>query len=129
MCSVNALFTLLYGTIRGGYFKFATLQSAVGKSLVDAHRDQLTNIDIDNLDSFLLLQDGKAYIKSEAWFRVMASLQSDWRVLRHLSVIPRSISDFFYDQVGRRRYQWFGQREVCLVPDKSIRERFLDDSF
>jgi predicted DCC family thiol-disulfide oxidoreductase YuxK len=105
------------------------LQSAVGKSLVDAHRDQLTDIDIDNLDSFLLLEDGKAYIKSEAWFRLMASLQSDWRVLRHLSVLPRSISDFFYDQVGKRRYRWFGQREVCLVPDDSIRERFLDGSF
>ena len=47
-----------------GYFQFATLQSAAGSSLVEAHGDQLTDIVIDNLDSFLLLQDGKTYIKS-----------------------------------------------------------------
>ena len=110
------------------YFCFAALQSEAGQALVKANQDQLAGVDTDSLESFVLLQGGRAYCKSEAWFRIVASLHGGWRWFRYFGILPRVMTDFFYDLIGRYRYRIFGQRDVCLVPDESLRQRFLDDS-
>jgi predicted DCC family thiol-disulfide oxidoreductase YuxK len=58
----------------------------------------------------------------------VASLHGGWRWLRYFGILPRVMTDFFYDLIGRYRYRIFGQRDVCLVPDEALRQRFIDDS-
>ena len=39
--------------------------------------------------------------------------------------VPRPLRDRLYDVVAENRYDWFGRREQCLVPDEDVSDRFL----
>jgi predicted DCC family thiol-disulfide oxidoreductase YuxK len=43
-----------------------------------------------------------------------------------LLLIPRPLRDALYDWIGRRRYRFFGRRQLCWTPNPEIAERFLD---
>ena len=42
-----------------------------------------------------------------------------------LQIIPRYLSDAFYDLIARNRYQWFGKQDSCMMPDSGTEDRFL----
>jgi predicted DCC family thiol-disulfide oxidoreductase YuxK len=95
---------------RRHYFRFVPIQLAEGRQLAE----QL-GIDPDRPDSFALVANGRAYVKSEAALRIARELPSwQWTWIFHL--IPRTIRDAIYDLIARNRYQWFGKREVCILP-------------
>lgn len=106
----------------GGVFRFAPLQSETGRRLLRAH-----GLAEDAMDSFVLVQGGRAWRESDAALRVCAGLRAPWRWLRFLRVLPRAVRDPVYRFVARRRYRWFGKAEACLVPTPEIRARFLDE--
>jgi predicted DCC family thiol-disulfide oxidoreductase YuxK len=35
--------------------------------------------------------------------------------------------DLVYNFIGNHRYRWFGKKDVCWIPDKKLRQRFIDD--
>jgi predicted DCC family thiol-disulfide oxidoreductase YuxK len=105
-----------------GYFRFAALQSAAGAELQARH-----GLDPSALDTLVLIERGRPYVKSAAALRILRRLRSPWRVLYALIVVPRSVMDFAYDWFARRRYRWFGKRDECMVPMPEVRERFLSD--
>ena len=102
-------------------FRFCQLQSESGKKLLVAH--QLEN---SGLTSMILLQNGKAYTKSSAALRIAKQLRFAWPVLSLFLLIPKPLRDAVYDYIGNHRYQWFGKRDACWIPDNSIRRRFID---
>jgi len=102
-------------------FRFAALQSDAGRGLQSRF-----NLDPDGLDTLVLIDQRRPYLKSTAFLRIVRLLGLPWRLLYPLIIVPRPIRDFFYDFFARRRYGWFGKKDECMVPTPEIRERFLD---
>lgn len=102
-----------------GMYKFASLQSETGQTLLQQHQIPSTT------DSFVFVDGEKAYIKSSAALRVCKNLTFPWKLLFPLIVIPRPIRDAVYELIARNRYKWFGKKQECMLPSPEIRSRFL----
>ncbi|HYJ78724.1 MAG TPA: thiol-disulfide oxidoreductase DCC family protein [Longimicrobiaceae bacterium] len=105
---------------RHGRFRFAALQSEAGQALLREH-----GLPTDALDTFVLIEGGRAYRKSEAGLRVVRRLDAPWPVFWPLIVVPRPVGDLFYDLVVRNRYRMFGKLDACPIPSPEVRSRFL----
>ena len=79
-----------------------------------------------NTDSIVFLDNGQVSIKSEAVFEILKYLPS-LRWLRILRIFPLKFRDCIYDWVARNRVKWFGRQELCEVPPKEFRGRYLSD--
>ena len=101
-------------------FRFATLQSDVGRSLLRAH-----DLPIDTLDSFALVSDGHAFQRSTAALQVLRRLGIPWSLLWVSVIVPRFVRDPLYNYVASHRYRWFGQIDACGLPAPEERDRFL----
>jgi predicted DCC family thiol-disulfide oxidoreductase YuxK len=95
-----------------GVFRFASLQSQAGRRLVAKHGV--------TADSVVLIEDGRAYVESEAAIRIGSRL--GWPV-GWLRGMP--FRDAVYRWIARNRYRWFGRREVCWLPTPELKSRFL----
>jgi len=103
-----------------GRFRFASLQSEAGRSLMTEHE-----LDPDALSSVVVIEDGGAYQESSAALRIARHLPGAWKLLRVFVVIPRPIRDAVYRLIARNRYRWFGKTEACWLPTTELRARFL----
>ena len=103
-----------------GYFTFASLQSEVGRTLLEEH-----GLHPDALDTFVLVDGSSCFTRSDAALRVVQHLSGGWALLRGLSLIPKPMRDWGYTVIARHRYQWFGRRETCMIPSRDILDRFL----
>lgn len=101
-------------------FHFASLQSEAGQKILEA-----LGLSTEELKTFLLIEEGRAYFKSTAFLRVTRRLNGFWQLLAVFLIVPRFIRDVFYDFIARHRYRWFGKRESCWAPTPELRERFL----
>src|SRR5699024_6430525 len=97
----------------------ASLQSATGKQLLAAYKLS------ENLDSMVLIADGKAHLKSSAALRIAKELSGIWKLAYAFIMMPRPVRDLFYDVVARNRYKWFRKKESCAIPSPEVRKRFL----
>jgi predicted DCC family thiol-disulfide oxidoreductase YuxK len=100
--------------------RFAALQSASGRALLARH-----GLADEQLESVLLVEEGRVHRRSTAVLRAVRYLQAPWRWLSWLRAVPRPLRDAVYAYVARHRYRWFGQRAACRLPTPSERERFL----
>jgi predicted DCC family thiol-disulfide oxidoreductase YuxK len=101
-------------------FRFASLQSAAGARLLAAH-----GLPAD-LQTVVLIEEGRAFDRSTAVARMLRRLRSPWPALGLLiRLLPRPLRDRAYGMVARNRYRWFGRQEACLLPTPAQRERFL----
>jgi predicted DCC family thiol-disulfide oxidoreductase YuxK len=105
---------------RTGRLRFAALQSETGAGI-----QRRFDLDPADLDTMVLVEDGRVYLKSGAALRVLRQLSGAWPLLSLLLVVPRPIRDWAYDRFAERRYRWFGRSDACLVPTPELRERFL----
>ena len=104
----------------GGYFRFAALDSAAARTI-------LAECDVINLpDSVVLIEDGQVYTRSTAALRIARRLSFPWPMLSVLRIVPRALRDWIYDIIAQHRYQWFGRRDVCMVPTAELKARFLE---
>ena len=102
-------------------FRFARLQSNVAQQLLVAH-----HASDNSLDSVVLIYQGRLYRKSRAALRTVMLLNRAWPLIGVFLLVPRFIADPVYDYIGRHRYQWFGKKESCWLPESDQRWRFLD---
>ena len=105
---------------RRGRFRFAALQSDVGKALLREH-----NLPAEEVESVVLIEDGKAYRKTRAALRIARRLDGAWKAFWPLVVVPPPIADVFYDLFARYRYRLFGKYDACPIPSPEVRARFL----
>ena len=105
----------------GKQFKFASLQSEFGQKILAEH-----NLRADDLSSFLLLDNGRLYKKSDAALRVNKYLKGMWRLLYGFIIVPRFIRDAVYTWIANNRYKWFGKQESCWLPTADLQARFLN---
>lgn len=77
--------------------------------------------------SFVLEEAGVRSEASDAVLRVLVLLGGGWSVLARVgSWLPLALRDPAYRFFARRRYGWFGEKEVCRIPSAEERGRFLD---
>jgi predicted DCC family thiol-disulfide oxidoreductase YuxK len=104
----------------GNVFKFAPLQEKQGALLLKTHA-----IDIQKLESIVLIENEKVYIKSSAALRITKKLSGLWPLLFVLLIIPSFIRDGIYDIIAKNRYKWFGKKEQCMIPTPGLKKKFL----
>lgn len=102
-----------------GHFKFASLQSDIGKVLLNKYNAP------SDLDSFVLIEDNHCYFKSSAALQVCKNLKGAWKLLYFLIVVPKPLRDIFYGMIAKNRYKWFGTKQSCRLPSPEERKRFL----
>ncbi|MCB0371996.1 MAG: DUF393 domain-containing protein [Muricauda sp.] len=103
-------------------FRYAALQSEVGKQLVGER-----HIDTRQVDSIILIEPGVAYYtKSDAALEIAKDLGGLWKMSAIFTWVPRSIRNAVYDFVARNRYKWFGKEEACMVPTPELKAKFLE---
>jgi predicted DCC family thiol-disulfide oxidoreductase YuxK len=105
---------------RRARFRFAALQSDIGQALLRRY-----GLPTEELDSVVLVEDGKAYRKSKAGLRIARRLDAPWPMFWPLSIVPGAVSNLFYDLVARNRYRLFGRYDACPIPSPEVRARFL----
>ena len=104
---------------KAGRFRFATAQSPLGRAIY-AHY----GIEMD--ETYLLLDHGRVYIKSDGYLRIAANLGGFYAALAGLArLIPRALRDAAYDLVARHRYRWFGKTDYCALIPPEVKERVL----
>ncbi len=104
---------------RANRFKFTPLQSDTGREL-------RAKYDIgENVDSVVLIEEGRAYAQSTAGLRIARGLGGIWSLAYVFIVVPTVIRDFFYKTFAKNRYRLFGKKEMCMMPTADVRERFV----
>ena len=102
-------------------FSFAALQSEGGQGVLKAY-----GLATDALESFVYIEEQKAYRRSSAALRVLRDLGGFWKLFYVFIIIPRPVRDFVYDLVAKSRYSIFGKRDSCMVPSPDLRKRFWE---
>lgn len=121
MC--NGAVNLALDLDRAGEFRFAALQSAAGRALL-----QRSGRAPDDISSIVLVERGGASIKSEAVRRIAARLGLPLALLAGLAqLVPLGLKDAAYDAVADNRYSFFGLRDECRLGDDRYAGRFLSD--
>jgi predicted DCC family thiol-disulfide oxidoreductase YuxK len=120
LCSSWVHFILRYE--RDQTIRFVSAWSDEGASL--AARYGLT---VDDLDAtYLVVEDGRGLVRSDAGLALIGHLSMPWRALRVLSIFPRLLRDIVYAFIARNRYRWFGHSENCFVPRPGQSHRFVN---
>jgi len=105
-----------------GQFQFAPLQSATGRAL-------LADSGIgDEIDSIVLIEDGRPSTYSTAALRIARRLSAPWSWTYALILVPRFLRDWAYRLFAKYRYRLFGKRDECMIPTPDMRSRFLEMS-
>ena len=75
----------------------------------------------------IYLENGKVHLGSTAALKIGRELNFPWSVLSVAGlIVPKIIRDWVYAQIAKHRYQWFGKRDVCMVPTRELKMRFYD---
>lgn len=75
-----------------------------------------------NLSTFYFIQEGKKYERSVAAFEVVKYLKSPYSWIRIFRFIPKRITNWFYDQIAKRRQRI--SNGFCVMPTPEQRARF-----
>ena len=103
-------------------FLFTALQSDVGKKILEHYK-----IDTSEIDSILLYTPNKGIeYKSTAALKVAVSLGFPENLMGLFFIVPAFIRNWVYDFIAKNRYKWYGKKESCMIPTKSLKSRFLD---
>jgi predicted DCC family thiol-disulfide oxidoreductase YuxK len=118
LCSSAVRYTLAHE--KAASIQFMAIQSKEGRALAVKH-----GLDHENPDSFLFIENGVALTKSEALLALAKHLKGIARLAPLARLIPLSLRDRLYIWLAQNRYQWFGRKDACLVPEQTTRHRFI----
>ena len=119
LCNGAVLFVIRHD--KKNQFVFASLQSEEGKKILADY-----NLDKNEMNSFILVENGKAYERSSAALHVVKKLNGLWSFLYGFIIVPKFIRDGIYNIIAKKRYQWFGRKDECMIPTPELRAKFLD---
>ena len=102
------------------YFQFAASQSNAAIGVM-----QELGLEENTIASVILIEQEKVYTKTDAVIQIANRLSGWPKLFRVLKFIPKPIRDFAYDLIAKNRYALFGKKDNCMIPDASIRHRFL----
>lgn len=118
LCHASVQFVIKHDKKKS--FVFAALQSDVASELL-LHFPK----EIIQKDSIILLQNKKIYTESTAALRIANEFTGFWTIIQVFWIFPKFIRDYLYRFIAKNRYSWFGKKEVCMIPNNAIQDRFL----
>jgi predicted DCC family thiol-disulfide oxidoreductase YuxK len=119
LCNGSVIFVLQHE--KEPVFHFASIQSDIGQELLE-----WCGLPKDFNQAVVLIDRGNVYLGSTAALKIGQQLRFPWSFLSYAGfVVPRFIRDWVYRQIAINRYQWFGKRDVCMIPTEKLRARFL----
>ncbi|KAI4382577.1 hypothetical protein MLD38_008527 [Melastoma candidum] len=82
----------------------------------------------DVLRRFLFVEGPGAYhVGSSAALKVMSYLPLPYSALSAFLIVPPPLRDAVYDHIAKKRYDWFGKEDECLVmKEQDMLDRFID---
>jgi len=102
-------------------FQFASIQSKAGKELLE-----WCGLPSNYSQAVIYIENGKTYLGSTAALKIGQNLNFPWSLLSSGGfVVPKFIRDWVYNQIAQHRYQWFGKKDICMVPTEGLKARFL----
>jgi predicted DCC family thiol-disulfide oxidoreductase YuxK len=119
LCSGSVQFVLKHDKQK--QFRFAALQSTAGQALLKKY-----NLNQTIFNSFVLIKDGKLYLKSTAALVVAKELSGPIKILYAFIIVPAFIRNAIYNIIAKNRYKWFGKQASCMIPSADIQSRFLN---
>lgn len=117
----NKAVTFIIDHDKNDQFRFAALQSEVGKKLLATHE-----IDPEAIDSIILIKNNKAFIKASAALRISKDLDGPISSLYIFIILPKFLTNYIYDFIARNRYSWFGRKSHCMIPTPRLKAKFID---
>ena len=118
MCSGWARFVLKHD--RQQRFRLLPAQTDLGRALYVHY-----GLDPEDYETNILVQDGRAWFKSEGSIRMAEELGWPWSMAKVFRVMPAPLRDGLYEWIARNRLRWFGRRDVCYRGESGYQERFL----
>ena len=111
---------------RRAVFTFASLQSPVGRSIVERFGGNP-----DELSSFHVVANyrgnqAQMFSRSRAALFVAGELGFPWKMAVMMRILPAAMLDRAYDVIARNRYRVFGRYDRCLTPRPEFRDRFVE---
>lgn len=109
----------------GGELRFAALDSAFARGVIERHPDLAT------VDSVVFVDhpgrpDERVSVRSAAALRITDYLGGPWRALGVAGVVPERLRDWLYDRFAGIRYRVFGTLDSCPLPSPVMRARFIE---
>lgn len=77
------------------------------------------------LESVVLVDDGRVYLRSKAFLHVTRYLTAPWRWAYHLRWLPGFLLDLGYRLIARVRYRIWGKYDACRLPTADERAQLL----
>ncbi|MFO7828995.1 MAG: DCC1-like thiol-disulfide oxidoreductase family protein [Bacteroidales bacterium] len=105
---------------KNDYFRFASLQSATGRQIIDRFK-----IPPNTAESVVLIENGSVYFKSTAALRIAKRLSGLWPLSYGFIIVPKIIRDYIYTIIAKNRFKWFGNRTECYLPKNNEQKLFL----
>ena len=103
-----------------GIFCFSSLQSEFTENFLSQN-----NINSD-FETIIFFSEGRFLKESDAVISILFKIGGFNRLLsRIIKLLPLKFRDGLYKFVSGNRYQLFGKKEHCMVPNESIKKRFL----
>ena len=118
LCSSFAQFILRHDRERR--FRLLAAQTPLGAALY-----RHLGLHPTEYETNILLEDGRAWFKSEGSIRVFEGLGFPWSLMALGRLLPRPLRDRLYGVIARNRLRWFGTRETCYRPGPADADRFL----
>ena len=105
---------------RAGQFRFIAAQSALGQALFRHY-----GLDPMDYETNLLIADGRAVGRMEAFAGVMSRLGGACSAATVVLLLPQPARDWLYERIARNRYRLFGRYDACVKPDPSWSDRVI----
>ena len=118
LCNSSIIFVIKHDP--KDLFRFAPLQSDLGQELIKKH-----HIDATKVDSIILVDQEKAYVKSSAALRIARHLSGGYSLLSIFLIFPAFLRNVVYDYIARNRYKWYGKKDSCMIPTPELKAKFL----
>lgn len=100
---------------------FAAMQSQAGQKIL-----QQFGLPVNDMQSFVLIENGKAYKQSTAALRICRHLSGLWPLCYGFFIVPAFIRNAVYNWIAKNRYKWFGKQQQCMIPTPEVKARFLN---
>ena len=120
LCNAWANFIIQHDTEH--QFKLCSVQSPEGKQIL-VH----FGLPTETFDTMVVVEGQRFYQQSQAFFQVMKRLGYPWKAILVFTVLPRRLTDWFYDRIALNRYRIFGQYDSCSLPAADHTSRYLDN--
>ena len=109
---------------RKNVFTFTSIQSNGGRNALLKHGYSKNKLEA--IDSIVVLKADQISIRSDAAIEILVALGGIYKISKLLKLIPPSLRNLVYDTVAKRRYRWFGKRDICRIPSPEESHKFLE---